>query len=160
MTGLDYVLIGIISIFILIGLVNGFISSVISILTLIGGIILAFKYGTVLATILPLSKTAAEIVAFMGIIIVSILVGKISSYIIKKLMFGSLKLIDRLLGAVLGLLEGFALSFFIVYVLVVFIPETITLKKSSFSYFVYENGRKIINLVKTEKIKMYNGKQS
>ncbi len=159
MTALDYILIGIISLFALIGLINGFISSVISILTLVGGVVLAFKYGAWLATILPFSNTIAQIVAFIGIIIISVIAGKLSSYILKKIMFGSLKLLDRIMGAVLGLIEGFAVSFFIVYILVVFASGKITLKKDGFSYFVYENGRKIVNIVKREKIKKYDGKQ-
>ena len=159
MTALDYTLIAIVSFFVLMGLLNGFISSVISIITLIGGVFLAFKYGAVFATILPFSKTVAEIVAFVGIVIISIIVGKLSSYLLKKIMFGSLKLLDRLLGALLGFVEGFFVSFFIVYILVVFASGKITLKQNSFSYFVYENGRKIINVVKKEKIKRYNGKQ-
>ena len=159
MTALDYVLIGIVSFFVLMGLINGFISSIISILTLIRGVFLAFKYGNLLATTLPLSKTAGEIVAFIGIIIISIIIGKIAAYILKKLIFGSLKIFDRLLGALLGFAEGFFVSFFIVYILVVFASGKITLKENSFSYFVWEGGRKIINLVKSDQIKEYNGKQ-
>ena len=160
MTGLDYLLLGIISFFIVYGLVSGFISSVISILSTIIGFVLAFNFNLSLGKKLPFSESAGRIVAFVIIVLLSIIVGKLISLLLKKMLFGSLKLIDRLLGGFIGLIEGFAIAFGIVYLLIVFAGSKITVRKNSFSYFVFDTGKRVVNFIHKDEIKQYYGGKS
>jgi len=159
MTGLDFILIAIISFFILMGIVSGFISSIISILSTIGGIALAFLYNEKLAVKLPFEIHIAKILSFIIIFALVLLVGKILSFILRKMLFGSLKLINRIMGGVIGLIEGFVVCFLIVYIGVFFLGDSFSMKKNSFSYFIYETGRKVVNEFKAEKIKKYKGER-
>jgi uncharacterized membrane protein required for colicin V production len=160
MTGLDYLLIGIISFFVVYGLVSGFISSVISILSTIIGFVLAFRFNLIIGKQLPLSENAGRIVAFVLIVLLAIIGGKLISLLLKKMLFGSLKLADRLFGGIIGFIEGFAIAFGIVYLLVVFAGSKITIKKNSFSYFVFDTGKKVVNFIHKNEIKQYYGGRS
>ena len=160
MTGLDYLLIGIISFFVVYGLVSGFISSVISILSTVIGFVLAFKFNLSFGQLLPFSETTGRIIAFALIVLLSVIAGRLLSFLLKKMLFGSLKLADRLLGGAVGFIEGFAIAFGIVYLLVVFAGSKITMRKNSFSYFVFETGKKVVNFIHKDEIKQYYGGKS
>ncbi len=120
---LDVVLIVILLITFILGLIKGFIRQVIGILAVIGGIILASRYyGWVSWKFMKFisSDFWRNCLAFLIIFIGVILVGWLISFILSKLMKGSLSLANHVLGGIFGLFKGVLICAVLVFGLLVF----------------------------------------
>jgi len=116
----DYAIIGIISISVITGLFRGFIKELLSLVVWCLAIWLAFHYSSSLDPWLMhyiQDKTARTAVAFIGIIIVTIIIGGLFnsflSFILKK---SGLSGTDRVLGMGFGFLRGIFLVAFIILI--------------------------------------------
>lgn len=99
---------------IIIGIIRGFIKEVLSLVFLILSIIIALLFysniGGLFREFLK-NRNLANIAAFITIFTLMMIGGYIFTYLIKKIIvIGPVKSIDRLLGAVFGLLRGVILS--------------------------------------------------
>lgn len=120
---LDVILIIILLITFILGLIKGLLRQVIGILAVIGGIILASRYyGWVSWKLMKFinSDFWRNCLAFLVIFIGVVLIGWLVSYILSKLMKGSLSLVNHILGGVFGLLKGGLICAVIVFGLLVF----------------------------------------
>ncbi|MCR4396141.1 MAG: CvpA family protein, partial [Candidatus Saccharicenans sp.] len=106
---LDSLLLVILLVTFVIGLVKGFIRQVIGLLAVVGGLILAARYYTWLSWKLfrvVESDFWRNGLSFLLIFFGVILAGWALSFILSKLMKGTLSLTNHLLGGALGLLKG------------------------------------------------------
>ncbi len=118
---LDIIILVVIILSIVEGVVQGFIYETCSLLGLIAGFFLALEYSAPAAGILdfiPLTDWILRIIAFLIILIavnmIFQLVGKFLRAVLRKVFMGWL---DRLLGAVFGLVQGIAIVVFLVAIL-------------------------------------------
>ncbi len=141
MSTLDLILIGIISIFSVYGFFSGLIASLFSLIGVIGGGYFALKFYGIFADKIPLGNPLIKnIAAFILIFIVFFFAVKIIAYILKKILFGPIKLLDKLAGLLLGFAEGFILSFIVVETPVG--KVSLQPQKGSFSYLFFPRGIK------------------
>lgn len=117
---LDIVLIAIVGISTLFGIWKGFIGELFSLVFLIIGLILSFLYYPEAAVIFSkyMSKQAANAVGFAAIFVFVLLVGVLVTYFTRKIfLHGPIKTIDRILGAVFGVVRGVLIAAIIVIVM-------------------------------------------
>jgi len=120
---LDVILIIILLITFVLGLIKGLIRQAIGLLAVVGGIILASRYyGWVSWRLLKFisSDFWRNALAFLIIFILVLLLGWLISFILTKLMKGTLSLTNHILGGVFGLLKGLLICAVIVFGLLVF----------------------------------------
>ena len=115
----DYTIIGIIALSALISLFRGFIREVLSLLAWVGAFWAAAAFTHIVAAHLaPYIAVAGArtVIAFVGILIVTLLIFGIINYVVGKLLATTgLTGPDRLLGAVFGLLRGAAIVAIMVF---------------------------------------------
>lgn len=121
LTVVDYIFLGIILLFALIGLIKGFIDSIFGILCWVAGLFLGcifYKYVSVKYFVSIKNVVVSDILAFLAIFIAVFLVLKVIQTIISKLFqFRILKSLDRTMGVLFGIVEGFAIC----WILIVFV---------------------------------------
>ncbi len=121
---LDYVFALIIVVSTGFALTKGLVREIISLVSLIGGFVLAALYYPVTAHwFLPFSKSdsIANLLGFLTIFLGCVIVGAIAAYLVNKFVkMTALEWVDRLLGAVYGFLRGWAVSSIIILALVAF----------------------------------------
>lgn len=124
MTVLDYILIGILGFFALIGLFRGLVNQLFSLVGLVAGFILAkVFYGTVM-TNLGFHFFLAEIVSFVLIFVSVLLCAKAIGFLVEKVMkLAKLSLFNRVCGLLLGLIKGFALCALVITIMLLVYPE-------------------------------------
>ncbi len=111
MTAFDIVVSIIIAISVLLSLFKGFIREVFSLLSYIGGYLMAVKYqGTfsqILMESIP-SKPIAKLIAFAGIYILTAIIISLMGKVAKGMIFSTTELskFDRLMGGVVGFARG------------------------------------------------------
>jgi membrane protein required for colicin V production len=130
---LDVILIIILLITFILGLIKGLLRQVIGLLAVVGGIILASRYyGWVSWKLFKFisSDFWRNCLAFLIVFIAVLLLGWLISFILTKLMKGTLSLTNHLLGGLFGLLKGILISAVIVFGLLVFNFEREALVKS------------------------------
>ena len=127
MTLIDYIIIAILAVFLIKGLSQGLVVQVMAIIGLVGGIYLAWKYYPMIAVLgvdIGIPLTVSAIIAFILIwAAVSITARVIGEVISKALKVLFIKWLDRLLGAVFGVLEGILLLLLTVLLLHYASPE-------------------------------------
>jgi membrane protein required for colicin V production len=122
---IDIVFLVLTALLILRGGIRGFIREFLSWPTLALGILAAvffYKNGAIFIErqFLPGMKVLPEILAFVGIFVIIFLAFKVLEKILRDIVEGiSLEGVDRALGAVFGLLEGAALTAFVLFLLVI-----------------------------------------
>jgi membrane protein required for colicin V production len=107
---LDYIILSIVLISAIAGLVKGFLREVITLITWILAVWLAWKFGPSLEPYLggalrkaPFGLWAGRAIVFIAVLVLGAIVGAIINYFVRLSIFSGL---DRLLGFVLGLLRG------------------------------------------------------
>jgi membrane protein required for colicin V production len=106
---IDYSIIAIILVSLLVGVIRGFVCEVISLITWIAALLLAFKFAAPLATHLTFIKSpmGAYIAAFAGIFLVILIIGITLNVLIRQLWRRTgVPVADRLLGLLLGIARG------------------------------------------------------
>lgn len=133
---IDYTILGIILISLLIGVVRGFICEVISLITWIVALALAFKYASVLATHFAFikSQTGAYALAFGLIFVVILIIGITINVLVQQLWHRTgMPVADRLLGLLLGIARGIVIiAFILLFVSASPLQEEPVVKKSQF----------------------------
>jgi len=110
MTGVDYVILGILLCSAIAGLMRGFLREVCSLITWILAFWAAWHFGPVVEPYLggrladpPFSTWAGRVVVFVLVLILGSVVGALLSYLVRLSLFNAL---DRLLGFLLGAARG------------------------------------------------------
>ncbi len=120
----DYAFILIILLSTVLATMKGLVREVISLAALVGGFVLAILYYPALGTMISeLSKTEAiaNFAGFLTIFLGVLLMGAIASFAVNRLLKAvSLQWIDRLLGALFGLLRGWAVASILMLALIAF----------------------------------------
>ncbi len=111
MNAADYTIVAVLAVSLVLGMVRGFIREAIGVLALLGGVWLAWRYAHWVAPMLgglldgePVRTWVARGVVLAGVVFFAWLVSGILSYFIHQ--SGLSTLLDRLLGALFGLLRG------------------------------------------------------
>ncbi len=150
-TFLDFLFVGIVIISTVFALIKGLVREIISLAALIGGFALAVLYYRVpSAWITEFSRTEsiADLLGFLIIFIGCILIGAIAALIVNRFIkAASLTWIDRLLGAIFGLLRGWAISSILVVALIAFPVRENLMARSSLAPFMLAGARTVILLV-------------
>jgi len=105
----DVVLIIIIAIAVIIGIIKGLVRQIIGIAAVVVGLILAMNYFDYVAEFLSQyikNNMFSRFLGFLAIFFGTVIAGGILSWLLSKLMKGPLILVNRVLGAALGLIEG------------------------------------------------------
>lgn len=113
---IDYAVIIIIVLSLLIGVVRGFVSEVISIITWVAAFLLAFKYAPPIATHLTFtdSPMTAYVIAFAVIFVLVLVFGITTNVLIRQLWHRTgVPAMDRILGLLLGIVRGVLIIAFI-----------------------------------------------
>ncbi len=106
----DYLLIALIASSVIAGLMRGLLRELIALLTWIAGIVIAWKYASLLAprlggtlAIEALRPWAARLLIFVVVLLIGTAIGMLVTYFVRVSIFSGL---DRLLGVAFGLLRG------------------------------------------------------
>jgi membrane protein required for colicin V production len=110
MVTLDYIILAIVLISAIAGLVQGFLREICSLVTWVLGVLLAWKFGPVLAPHLggvlreaPYGLWAGRAIIFVAVLVIGAIVGATVNHFVRLSLFSGL---DRLLGFVLGVVRG------------------------------------------------------
>lgn len=145
MTVIDIILLGIILIFVLTGIIRGFIKEIFGKVSVVAAIFFGIIFTPVLEkSLITLVKQPllCKILSFLLIFVIVFLIVKIVQHILQKIFSGEiLKGLDRTLGAVFGLLEGLVICYFIILVLEImpFWTNIESYFMESFVYNLYNN---------------------
>ena len=158
---LDYLFALIIIVSIVVALRKGLVREIVSLIALAGGFILAaLFYPAVAARFMDYTKTeaVANLIGFMIIFLGCILLGAIVSFVINRFIkMASLEWVDRLLGAVYGLLRGWAISSIIVLALVAFPVNGQAVPRSFLAPYLLAGARAAVLITPKElKTKFYD----
>jgi len=111
---LDWVALIILLLSVLTALIKGFFAELISLGSVLAGLVLAVFFHTEAATVfqsLGLAPLVSEFVGFLGIFLGVVIAGSILNGIIKKVLSAlRLRWIDRLLGGAFGLIRGWLIN--------------------------------------------------
>ena len=150
-TSLDFLFAVIIIVSVGFALMKGLMREIISLVALIGGFALAVIYYRVPAgRLAEFSRTEsiADLLGFMIIFVGCILLGAVVSFVVNRfLKAASLKWVDRLLGAVFGLLRGWAICSMMVVALVAFPVRDSVMARSFFAPYMLAGARTAAFLV-------------
>jgi membrane protein required for colicin V production len=123
LTTLDFIFIGLLVIIIIRCTVRGLIEEVMSMAALLlglAGAFLLYRSGAVFIRNFLDLRFIPEILAFVGIFVLIFILVKVLEYILRDIVIRiSLNWLDRLLGFVFGLVEGFTLVSILVFVIYV-----------------------------------------
>lgn len=123
-TFVDFLFAGIVLVSIGFALMKGLVREIISIVSLIGGFILAVLYYPLAGSRLVefcRTESMACLAGFLAIFLGCLLIGAIAAFIVNRFVkAASLKWVDRLLGGVFGLLRGWAIASILVLALIAF----------------------------------------
>jgi membrane protein required for colicin V production len=115
---IDYSIIVIVFVSLLVGVVRGFVCEVISLITWIAALYLAFKFSAALAAQFTFIKspTAAYVAAFTSIFLVILIIGITINVLIRHLWRRTgVPAADRILGLLLGIARGILIVAFILF---------------------------------------------
>jgi membrane protein required for colicin V production len=149
MTVLDYILIGTLVFFAIIGLIRGLVSQLISILGLVAGFVLARIYYGSVVSYLGLHFYIGEFVAFLIVFVGVFICAKIAGMIVEKFLKSArLSLFNRISGFLLGFMKGFALcSLIIAFMLLVYPEGDKVVRSSPAANYFYKAAEAIYRIV-------------
>jgi membrane protein required for colicin V production len=151
---LDYLFVGIVLISTAFALTKGLTREIISLVSLIGGFVLAaFYYARVAVLFADLTRTqaVAHLLGFLGIFLGVIGLGAVASFAVNRLLkAASLQWFDRLLGAVFGFLRGWAVASVIVLALVAFPARQEAVSRSILAPYLLAGARAAVVVVPQE----------
>jgi membrane protein required for colicin V production len=120
---LDYVLLAIIVVTALVGIIKGFVRQVIGLVAVIAGLVLAVVYYRQTAHVFQAfvkNQLVSNFLGFLFIFVIVLVAGSILGHLITKAMIGPLALVNRLFGALFGLLKAVLICGVLVFALVSF----------------------------------------
>ena len=144
MTWLDLILLAILLFFVLTGLIRGFIKELFGKVSVVRGIFFAIIFTPFLEQKLVLlvkNEILSKILSFILIFIIVFLALKIVQHILHKIFTANiLKSLDRVLGLVLGFLEGLVILYFLIAALQVmpFWDSISSYFEESFIYNIFD----------------------
>jgi len=148
---------------ILFGLLRGLVRELLAVCFLIAALVVAFLYyqdmGLLLNGVIK-ERDLADLAGFLLLLLSVGVAGSLVSRLIGKLLAGGpLKALDRLLGAVFGVLRGLLLAGIIIYGFIAFPLNDRLLKESQLAPYLIRamvTGMKILPPVVREKLKLLN----
>jgi len=147
----DYLFAFIILVSIILAVRKGLARELISLFALIGGFIVAVLYYQVPAawfSEFTKTESVANLAGFLIIFVGTLLLGAVISFIVNRFLKAvSLKWVDRLLGAVFGLLRGWAICSIIVLALIAFPVREAAMTRSFLAPYLLAGARTAIHLV-------------
>jgi membrane protein required for colicin V production len=150
-TFLDFLFAIIILVSTICALRKGLVREIASLVALMGGFILAVLYYRVPAAwVAEFTRTEAiaDLLGFLLIFVGCILIGIIAAFLINRFVkAASLKWIDRILGAIFGLMRGWAISSILVLALVAFPVRENLMARSFLAPFLLAGARIAVLLV-------------
>ncbi len=150
-TFLDFLFAVIILVSTVFALMKGLVREIISLVSLIAGFVLAVLYYRIPASwAAEYSRTesVADLLGFMIIFAGIILLGAIAAFLVNRFVkAASLKWIDRLLGAIFGLLRGWAISSILVVALIAFPVRENLMARSFLAPFLLAGARTAVYMV-------------
>jgi membrane protein required for colicin V production len=120
---LDYVLLAIIVVTALVGIIKGFVRQVIGLVAVIAGLVLAVVYYRQTAHVFQAfvkNQLVSNFLGFLFIFVIVLVAGSILGHLITKAMIGPLAFVNRLFGALFGLLKAVLICGVLVFALVSF----------------------------------------
>jgi len=156
---LDVILLIILVITIILGLIKGLVRQLIGILAVIVGVILAMAYYPYVSQIIkPLFKneSLAHFLGFLVIFVLTLILGWIIARLFSKVMKGSLKFFNHLLGGVIGLIKGILICGVLIFALLVFPVQNKALEESELAPYCLKATRAAIGLIPSELKEKFN----
>ena len=145
MSGLDWIIVGVIVLSVLLAAAQGFFFEMFSLGgAVVGYLLAAWQYGRVAPWFEPHVKSAAVanaaafFVIFTGVMLVAGAVGRITRWMMKEV---GLRWVDRLLGGAFGLVRGVVVVTVAVLALAAFVPESKALEQSELSRYFLVSGK-------------------
>ncbi|MEO5937191.1 MAG: CvpA family protein, partial [Terriglobales bacterium] len=145
MSGLDWIILGVIALSVLLAAAQGFFFEMFSLGgAVVGYLLAAWQYQNLAPVFEPHVKSAAVANAaaffliFTGVMLVAGVVGRVVRWMMKEV---GLRLVDRILGAAFGLLRGAVVVTVAVLAMAAFVPESKVLEQSQLSRYFLVAGR-------------------
>jgi membrane protein required for colicin V production len=130
MNGADYLILGVITFSVILGMVRGFVRESVALLAWLGGIWLAWRYAPLVEPLLdglvdapPVSTWVARAIIVVSAVIVGWMVAALLTYVLRHSSLSIL--VDRLLGVFFGVLRGA-----VVVAVFVMLAQTVELNKA------------------------------
>jgi membrane protein required for colicin V production len=149
MNGLDWLILGILLFSALHAAAQGFVFELFSLFGVVCGYLLAaWEYPVAARYLLPYVKTetiasgAAFLLLFAGVVIFAGVAGRIARWAATS---AGLRWIDRVLGAIFGLLRGALIVVVLVMAMASFLPSSHALAESTFAQYFLVAGRGVIH---------------
>jgi membrane protein required for colicin V production len=120
---LDYVLLAIIVLTAVVGIIKGFVRQVIGLVAVIAGLVLAVVYYRQTAHVFQAfvkNQLVSNFLGFLLIFVIVLVAGSILGHLITKAMIGPLAFVNRLFGALFGLLKAVLICGVLIFALVSF----------------------------------------
>jgi membrane protein required for colicin V production len=120
---LDYLLLAIIVVTAVVGIIKGFVRQVIGLVAVIAGLVLAVVYYRQTAHVFQAfvkNQLVSNFLGFLLIFVIVLVAGSILGHLITKAMIGPLAFVNRLFGALFGLLKAVLICGVLVFALVSF----------------------------------------
>lgn len=156
---LDILLLIILTLMIIIGLIKGLVRQVIGLLAIIIGFILALLYypqaGRIFQAFIR-GETLSQFLGFLLIFSAVILVGVIMSFFLSKLIRGSIKFFDRILGAGLGFVKGVLICGILLLAFFLFPVNKRVLQESKIAPYCLYMTRLAVNLIPQDLKQKFN----
>ncbi len=118
MTWFDYAVLAIVGISVLLSIIHGFVRELLALASWIVAFLVAQNYAAALAPLLPAAITSGSLrllVAFLAAFLTVLLAMTLIAILVSRLFHSAgLGLVDRVLGAVFGLVRGFAIVMVVV----------------------------------------------
>ncbi|MCC7296094.1 MAG: CvpA family protein [Acidobacteria bacterium] len=137
---LDIVLAVIIIAAVVIGLIKGLLRELIGLAAVVGGFILAAYHYQKAADLLGglvRGPLAARFLGFLLIFVLVVLAGALVTFLVSKLMKGTLRVLDHLMGGVFGCLEGILIGGVLFFALLVFPVDRTAVSESRLAPYCY-----------------------
>jgi membrane protein required for colicin V production len=150
MNWLDYVLLAIIVVTAVVGIVKGFIRQVVGLVAVIAGLVLAVVYYEQMAHVfqtLVKNQLVSNFLGFLLIFVIVLVAGAILGHLITKAMVGPLAFVNRLFGAIFGLVKAVLICGILVFALVSFEVAKPAVETSVLAPACLGVTRAVVNLV-------------
>lgn len=150
---LDIVLAVIIGVTVVIGLIKGFVRELVGVVAAVGGFLLAaYQYqraADLLGGIIK-NPTAAKFLGFLLILLAVVLAGALVSFLLSKLMKGTIQIVNHFLGGAFGCLEGIMIGGALVFALLVFPIDREAVSESRLAPYCYGLTKAAVGLIPVE----------
>jgi membrane protein required for colicin V production len=123
MNWLDYLLLAIIVVTAVVGIVKGFVRQAVGLVAVIAGLVLAVVYYRQTAHVFQAfvkNQLVSNFLGFLLIFVIVLVAGSILGHLVTKAMVGPLAFVNRLFGALFGLLKAVLICGILVFALVSF----------------------------------------